>query len=115
MNTFDTWLHESTRRDGVLACGLRYPDRTAAARFYVPDCDENAVASLSNLAAETFASLKQQKLKASTLRWTFDQTQAICVNRPDGTCLSLIAPRSPSPKQSKIISELLREFESLRA
>jgi hypothetical protein len=107
------WLAERTQVMGVLACGIRFPDKTSLTQ---PWSNEFPVESLENAwrcVSDTFQVLKINFFPNDQIRWVYENAYLYCGRRNDGICLAIFTSKDPQFFDQEIIQGLLAEFRAL--
>lgn len=113
--TINLWLSKNARLPGVLACGVRYPDRTAFTQTWSSQLVVAALENAWRCAADAFQVLQLNRLTGEWVRWVYDQAYLYCTRRPDGIFLGLITSKDPLSFDPVEIQRLLAEFRTLSA
>ena len=110
------WLKENAHLGGVLACGVRYPDKSVFSQVYDQKFHQHKIEEIWSSVAETFQSLKLQRLPTTRLKWTFDEAFLHCVVRNDGVHLCVLTGRKEKKDQvnSETLNQLMSEFLDLQ-
>jgi hypothetical protein len=111
---FNSWLKESTAGRSLLACGLRYADKSCFSHVYEANYTPANLEVVLRGVAECFQLLKQQKQTFGRLRWMFENSQLHCAMRGDGVCLSVLTGNSEGPP-TDVLDRLFAEFQAFRA
>jgi hypothetical protein len=111
---FNSWLKESTAGRNLLACGLRYPDKTCFSHAYEASFTPAHLEVVLRGVGESFQLLKQQKQTFGRVRWMFEKSQLHCAMRGDGICLSVFTSKSEEPS-ADVLDRLFAEFQAFRA
>lgn len=103
------WLSQQTRLPGVLACGLRYTDRTSFsqqwARTVPADALEKSLACLNDL----WRVLRLHGFQAQWVRWGYAKGWFYAAQRADGVLLGIITQRADEAELAAV-KELLLTF-----
>jgi hypothetical protein len=111
---FNSWLKEATAGRNLLACGLRYPDKSCFVHAYTPQYTSASVEAVLRGVGDCFQLLKQQKQTFGRLRWMFEKSQLHCAMRGDGICLGIFTSRSEEPPV-EVLDRLFAEFQAFHA
>jgi len=106
-------LAQRTQAPGVLACGIRFPDKTSLTQ---PWSNEFPVESLENAwrcVSDTFQVLKINFFPNERIRWVYENAFLYCGRRNDGICLAIFTSKDPQFFDQEIIEGLLAEFRAL--
>ncbi|MFO1497651.1 MAG: hypothetical protein U1G07_04530 [Verrucomicrobiota bacterium] len=104
------WLSRQARLPGVLACGIRYPDRSSFTQQWAGEHDQESVEKSLACLSDVWRLLRLSGLTGRWLRWGYPECWFYSAQRPDGTLLGLIAARSEASTDPEEISALLQSF-----
>jgi hypothetical protein len=107
------WVDQQTRLPGVLACGLRFPDKTSftrcwSAEFAVPNLDR-----AWRCASDAYQVLKINFPHNDYVRWVYQNAFLYTARREDGVCLGIFTTRDPRACDPVEMERLLAEFRTL--
>jgi hypothetical protein len=112
---FNSWLTEKMKVAGVLACGVRAPDRKTFTRSgsnqFTPVGLEHACRCL----ADTFQILNSNRFPSGLIRWVYDNYFVYGSMRTDGICLAVLSKREGSSLQPADLESIVAEFQNLQA
>ena len=111
---FNSWLRNHTQIPGVIACGVRYPDKSTFTRVYSNEISEATTESALRCIAETFLAMKNQKFTGPRLCWTFENALLHCFARSDGICLGVFTSKDPQVAAPDKLNKLIAEFQNTR-
>jgi hypothetical protein len=107
------WLDENSRLPGVLACGVRFSDKSCESKSFsetlIPERLDETWQSLSDV--PNF--LRMHRIPVTRLRWSYDDAQVHFTCRADGICLGLLSVPRPSAAEAESVERLLAEFLGL--
>jgi hypothetical protein len=108
------WLAEKIKVSGILACGVRFPDRKTYTRNQSAQFEAVALENACRCLADTFQVIHSNHFAVEYLRWIFGGYFVYGSIREDGVCFSLITRREDSPLKPDDIGRLLEEFKKLQ-
>ncbi len=106
--TVQSWMERATAGPGVLACGVRFADRSCLARTCREEFSEPQVTQALRDVSEAVYALQQNRLSADHLRWTFENGVIRCITKPGGVLAALLL--SPETADAPEIEQLLGDF-----
>ncbi|EEF60793.1 hypothetical protein [Pedosphaera parvula] len=109
------WLGEKIKISGVLACGVRFPDRKTYTRNQSAQFEPVALENACRCLADTFQVIHSNHFAVEHLRWIFGGYFVYGSMRDDGACFSFITRREDSPLKTDAVNHLLEEFKKLQA
>jgi len=107
------WLTEKTKVAGILACGIRSPDRKTFTRTLSPQFSPVALENACRCVTDTFQVLQANRFPADLVRWVFENYFIYGFSRPDGFCLALLTRRDATDVQPAELETIVAEFQSL--
>jgi hypothetical protein len=113
-NAFNSWLKTNTQLPGVMACAVRYPDKSTFTRVYSTEISEETTENALRCVADAFAAAKNQKFPAQRLRWVFENSFLHCVARTDGVCLGIFTSKDPQSPPPDKLERLIMDFQNTR-
>ena len=108
------WMTRNAKSPELLACGLRHPDETTFNQTLDSEFSEASLNTSWDCIAEAFSFLRQQRLDATQLCWSFEKHRIYAAIRGDQTCLGLITKAGTSGADLTTIEKMLVDFRSLR-
>lgn len=109
------WLAQQRLPGIVLACGVRFPDKSTLNRPVSPAYPESALDNAWRNASDLFQVLLMQRVRAHRVRWDFSRAQLHCDRRSDGIILSVFCQPGASPAEVEEVRRLFDEFDRLTA
>lgn len=107
------WLTEKMRVSGMLACGIRSPDRKTYTRGqsaqFTPVALEHACRCLS----DTFQVVNSNRFPMQLVRWVYENYFVYGFQREDGHCLAVLTRRHEATLQPADLETIVAEFHSL--
>ncbi len=108
------WLTEKMKVAGVLACGLRSPDRKTFTRSHSQQFQPVALENACRCLSDTFQVLNSNRFPMETVRWVYENYFFYGLMRQDGHCLGLLARRNALPTvQPADLERIAAEFHQL--
>ena len=107
------WFEQSSPFQGILACGLRHPDRTAISKTWADGFSEMAVENALRCVADLFQVLPLNRIQPGRVRWVYRGALLTCQRRTDGTCLGVFTSGEASAVDLAGLERLFTEFQSL--
>ena len=108
------WLSRRTQLRGVLACGLRFPDKTSLTQSWSPDFTTRSLDNAWRCASDAFQVLRVNFFPDERVRWVYEKALLLCARREDGICLGIFTAKDPGAVDAAEIERLLAEFRALR-
>ena len=112
--SLNQWLNQRSRLRGVLACGVRFPDKTSLTLSW---SSEFAALSLENAwrcASDAFQVLGVNAFPNERVRWIYERVLLYCACREDGICLGIFTPNDRGAADPGEIERLIAEFCAMR-
>jgi hypothetical protein len=100
---------------GIIACGVRLPDRTHLCQSCTDEISHSQVELALNRLALAADSLNHHRLEANTFCWTFDRMRVHLAQRPDGSTLIVMAENGKHAQAATSTDRLLADFNDLPA
>ena len=107
------WLTDKVRLAGVLACGIRAPDRKTFIRSQTPQFNQAALEHACRCLSDTFSVLNSNRFPSQMIRWVYQNHLVYGVVRDDGHCLAILAPRAEPVLRSDTLEAVVGEFQRL--
>ena len=108
------WLSRRTQVRGVLACGVRFPDKTSLTQSWSPEFEPAPLENAWRCASDAFQVLRGSSFPNERVRWIYENAVLYCARREDGTCLGIFAAREKGAVDAAEIEQLVAEFCALR-
>ena len=109
------WLSRRVRLRSVLACGLRFPDKTSLTQSWSPEFTEPSLDNAWRCASDAFQVLRVNFFPNERIRWVYEKALLHCARREDGICLGIFTAKDPGAVDAAEIERLIAEFRALRA
>jgi hypothetical protein len=107
------WLTEKMRISGMLACGIRSPDRKTFIRSQSPQFTPVALEHACRCLSDTFQVINSNRFPAQLVRWVYENYFVYGFLREDGLCLAVITRRAEPSLQPADLETVVAEFHSL--
>jgi len=109
------WLTEKMRVTGILACGIRSPDRKTFTRSVSPQFAPVALENACRCLSDTFQVLNSNRFPVELVRWVYENYFVYGFVRQDGHCLAVLTRRNEMSLQKTDLEALVAEFHCLPA
>src|SRR5205823_15034473 len=107
------WLAERTQIMGVLACGIRFPDKTSLTQSWSKEFPPQALENAWRCVSDTFQVLKINFFPNEQIRWVYENAFLYCVRRNDGLCLAMFTSRDPQICDQPFIEKPIDALRSI--
>jgi len=107
------WLAQRTQVPGVLACGIRFPDKTSLTQSWSKEFPVESLENAWRCVSDTFQVLKINFFPNEQIRWVYENAFLYCGRRNDGICLAIFTSRDPQVFDQEMIQRLMVEFRAL--
>lgn len=111
--TVNRWFETVAAVRGVLACGVRHPDKTSVIRSWSVAYAEGALEQAWRCVGDTYQVLKLNHLPDERMRWVYERALLYCERRKDGTCLGIFTARDPQAVDLAGLADLVQTFHAL--
>jgi len=109
------WLSRRTQLRGVLACGVRFPDKTSLTQSWSPEFEAAPLENAWRCASDAFQVLRSNSFPNERVRWIYEKALLHCARREDGTCLGIFTAKDRGSVDAAEIERLIAEFCALHA
>jgi len=109
------WLSRRARLRGVLACGVRFPDKTSLSHSWSPEFTEPSLDNAWRCASDAFQVLRVNFFPNERILWVYEKALLHCAHREDGICLGIFTTKDLEAVDAAEIERLIAEFRVLRA
>lgn len=109
-----SWLADTIKVPGVLACGIRFPDRKTYTRNQSAQFEPVALENACRCLADAFQVIHSNHFAVERLRWVFGGYFVHAVMREDGICISLVTRREDTNLAPDTVSQVLEQFKTLK-
>ena len=111
------WLTDKMKVTGMLACGIRSPDRKTFTRSLSPQFPQVALenAPARRCLSDTFPdSANSDRFPFELVRWVYESYLFYGFVRPDGHCFALLTRRNAGATiQIRELERIVTEFQNL--
>jgi hypothetical protein len=107
------WFEQSDPFEGILACGVRFPDQTAAAKTWANGFTETGVEHALRCVVDCFQVLQLNRIPPARIRWVYQGALLQCERRQDGTCLGVFLTRDTASVDLGGVDRFFAEFQAL--
>jgi hypothetical protein len=107
------WFEQSAPFQGILACGVRYADRTTVTKAWADGFTELALENALRCVADLFQVLQFNRISPSRVRWVYQGAFLYCERRPEGTCLGVFTPGNIEAVDLDGLERFFGEFQAL--
>ena len=112
--TIKEWMVQQQRVAGVLACGVRFPDKTALNETYSGSFPAGALDNAWRCVADAYQVLSLHRIPAVRMRWVYENALLQCARRTDGIILALFTSRDAEELDFEGTEQLFAGFHALR-
>ncbi len=110
-----SWLTEKMKVPGILACGLRAPDRKTFTRSASVQFTPAALEYACRCLTDTFHVLRANQFPAGLVRWVYANYFVYGSIRQDGICFAVLARREGPGLEPADLENIIAEFQNLQA
>jgi hypothetical protein len=107
------WFEQSAPFEGILACGLRHTDQSAATKTWADGFTEMAVENALRCITDVFQVLQFNRIVPGRIRWVYQGALLHCERRGDGICLGVFTRRDVSTVDQAGLDRFFTEFQAL--
>jgi hypothetical protein len=108
-----TWLTDKMKVPGVLACGIRSPDRKTVTRSHTTQFAPIALENACRCLTDTFQIINSNRFPVDLVRWVYESYLFYGFMRPDGHCLAILTRRNATSIQHADLERIVSEFHRL--
>ena len=112
--TIKEWMVNQRRLVGVLACGVRFPDKTALNETYSRNFPAVALDNTWRCVADAYQVLSLHRIPAVRMRWVYENALLQCARRNDGIILGLFTSRNSEEIDFAGVEQTFAGFHALR-
>ena len=113
--SLNQWLSRRSRLRGVLACGVRFPDKTSLTQSWSSEFATQSLEHAWRCASDAFQVLGVNSFPNERVRWVYEKALLHCSCREDGICLGIFTANDRGASDPAEIERLIAEFCALRA
>jgi hypothetical protein len=108
------WLLQRRRVPGILAYGVRFPDKTALSESFAREFPAPALENVWRCLSDTYQVLGLHRIPAIRMQWSYQNGALWSSRRNDGIILGLFTAKKPTDADHQGIEQLFAEFHALR-
>ena len=108
------WLSRRARLRGVLASGVRFPDKTSLTQSWSPEFTARSLDNAWRCGSEAFQVLRVNFFPNERIRWVYEKALLHCTRREDGICLGIFTAKDRATVDAAEIEQVMSEFCALR-
>jgi hypothetical protein len=106
------WFEQSAPFEGILACGVRHPDRTTVTKSWADGFSDLSIENALRCVADLFQVLPLSHLPQGRVRWVYRNALLHCERRADGICLGIFTANEAGCDAASL-DRLFTEFQTL--
>jgi hypothetical protein len=110
---YQRWLEQKAPVLGVLACGVRFTDKSSVTQSWSEEYPTEALENTWRCVADTFQVLKLNRLPGDRVLWVYEQALLYSDRRADGTCLGVFIKREADAVDQAGLEAIFHEFAAL--
>lgn len=107
------WFEQSAPFEGIVACGLFFPDQSCAVKTWADGFEESLVENALRCVADGFQMLQANRIASARVRWVYANALLYCERRGDGCCLGVFTKRKVEEIDLEGLERFFSEFQSL--
>ena len=107
------WFEQSAPFEGILACGLRFPDQSSISKAWADGFEESAVENALRCVGDGFQVVQLNRITPIRLRWVYSSAFLYCERRQDGTILGAFTSKNPESLDLESLERFFGEFQSV--
>lgn len=107
------WFEQSAPFDGILACGMRFADQSAASKTWSDAFGETAMENALRCIADFFQVLQLNRIPPARIRWVYQGALLHCERRQDGTCLGVFTAKDSAVFDNEGLERFFSEFQAV--
>lgn len=112
--TVQQWMAQNSSASSVLACGVRFTDKTSINESHSEDFPLVAMENTWRCIADAYQVLTLHRFPVARMRWVYEQAILACVRRNDGIILGLFLSPDAEEAEQEEVERLFSEFHALR-
>jgi hypothetical protein len=106
-------MAHNERVPGVLAYGVRFPDKSSLNESYSVEFPLLAMENAWRCVADTYQVLTLHRLPVARMNWVYERSLLTCVRRNDGLILGLFLTARERSRDTNSLERLVAEFQAL--
>jgi hypothetical protein len=109
------WFEQSAPFEGILACGVRHPDRSTVTKAWADGFNDLAIDNALRCVADLFQVLPLNRFPQGRVRWVYELAVLHCERRDDGICLAVFTARDGGDARTNLtdLERMFGEFQTL--
>jgi len=107
------WFEQSVPFEGILACGVRFPDQTSATKIWADGFEDVAVENALRCVVDGFQIVQMNRINPYRLRWVYSGAFLYCERRQDGTCLGVFTAKTIESTGREELERFFGEFQAV--
>jgi hypothetical protein len=107
------WFEQSSPFEGILACGLQFPDLSSIVKTWGEGFEEPAVEQALRYVVDGLQLLQVGRGNPARVRWVYTNALLHCERRADGSCLVVFTGRNLEAVDLDGLERFFSEFQSL--
>ena len=107
------WFEQSAPFEGILACGIRFPDQTSLSKTWADGFEESAVENALRCVGDGFQVAQLNRITPIRLRWVYSSAFLYCERRQDGTILGAFTMKNLESLDLDGLERFFAEFQSI--
>ena len=107
------WFEQSAPFEGILACGVRFPDQSSVSKAWADGFEESAVENALRCVIDGFQIVQMNRINPSRLRWVYSEAFLYCERRQDGTCLAVFTAKNIETISLEELERFFTEFQAV--
>lgn len=111
---FQHWLQQNALTGNLLACAMRFPDRTAAVQSRFDAFPDDKLIEAIRNASDLFQTLQLNRLDYGRIRWIYQNALFHCERRQDGIVFGIFTSRDLTVEDVTELERLFEEFKHVQ-
>lgn len=107
------WFEQSAPFEGILACGLRFPDQSSISKSWADGFHDSAIENALRCVSDGFQVAQFNRIVPARLRWVYAGAFLYCERRQDGTILGVFTSRSLDSIDLEGLERFFGEFKTV--
>jgi hypothetical protein len=107
------WFEQSSPFEGILACGLQFPDQGATVKTWGDGFEESSVEQAMRYIVDSLQLLQVGRGNPARVRWVYSSALLYCERRSEGSCLAVFTKRNLDDVDLEGLERYFAEFQSL--
>ena len=107
------WFEQSAPFEGILACGLRFPDQSSVSKSWGDGFDKSSIENALRCVSDGFQVAQFNRIVPTRLRWVYSGALLYCERRQDGTILGVFTAKSLESIDLEGMERFFGEFQTV--